>query len=513
MKYILGLVLFVVMLCCTYVAFAQSDNDPVRLEFDLKNNIKPFRVFPLGEKGVALSSVEESEKDGFDKFVIQKFDNDFQKQWTKQMPLNDELKYVDHTFNEDYLWVLFLKTGREKDNNIQLFRLSCLDGSWETIGTSIEKIRSFKKMITFGQDVIIGIHSENRAYPALIQSNFKERKIVEIWQSNNKEEKLHDIHRFKDELVLLSSAEMGRQSRLLMRKFAINQDRLISKESRSSIFSYQITFARYLINPENQEPFITGTYYPDKAKNEDVEYDNPVIASGVFVGKLHNDSIYTSFNSFSDFENFYRYFETTEAVRIKKKMNRKKNDNKELAVGFQLLLNEPYFYDEQLIFSGVAFSEKYKTVSTLGYDFYGRPINVYREVFNGYQYSSALIAAFGNQGELVWNNGFEIRNVKLMQLKNFPMFYHYGNNTVIAYYYQGKIFSRIIKRSETVDNYAQIPIAFHNPMDRLIGEENARICLWYDNYFLVYGYQKISNNYQLKRNKDNVFFMNKIAFE
>ncbi|MCF8302299.1 MAG: hypothetical protein K9I94_03410 [Bacteroidales bacterium] len=510
MKYYCWLFAGIFMALLSFKSQGQPGHEPVRMEVPLDKNVKPFRVFPLENRGVVLSSIEKSDDDNFDNLVVRLAGTDLSSKWIKQMPVNEELRYGAHVYGKKYLFILFLKTGREKDNNIQLFRIEIDSGSWETLGSSLDKIKSFEDMEIMENDVLIAVHTENRAYPALIKSDFQTQSITQIWQSDDKDEELLDLDIYVDKLTLLTKKDKGKESMLKLRRFILDHNSIELTQARISDFYYNITSARFIRSPKN-EGFIMGTYYPGRISNSEHVNSQAVTATGVFVSKMHNDSIYTTFNSFSDFKDFYRYFETTKALKIKKKMQR--NDDKEFEVGFQLLLNEPRFHNGELIFSGVSFSEQYRTISTVGYDYYGRPINIYREVFDGYLYTSAIIAAFGTQGELVWNNGLEIRDVKMMQLQNLPCFYHLKDETIIAYYYKGQIHSCIINGPETVDNFTQIPIALSSSMDRLTGEEQASIRLWYGNNFLVYGYQRINNSHRADRNRKNVFFMNKVAFE
>ena len=52
-----------------------------------------------------------------------------------------------------------------------------------------------------------------------------------------------------------------------------------------------------------------------------------------------------------------------------------------------------------------------------------------------------------------------------------------------------------------------------NPRDEVVEDENNHIIKWYDNYFLIYGYQKINNRSLSKQNERITFYLNKIAYK
>lgn len=72
--------------------------------------------------------------------------------------------------------------------------------------------------------------------------------------------------------------------------------------------------------------------------------------------------------------------------------------------------------------------------------------------------------------------------------------------------------TKLIDQNKTVESIAHTAIETLNPRDRVSNDENSIIEHWYNNYFIVYGYQQVKNNYVTSRNNKYVFYINKMAY-
>ena len=63
-------------------------------------------------------------------------------------------------------------------------------------------------------------------------------------------------------------------------------------------------------------------------------------------------------------------------------------------------------------------------------------------VFDGYRTSNCLVAAFSNEGDLMWDNYMHTSNLLELSLQeNVIVFGEGDTNIVMAYYYDNNIFS------------------------------------------------------------------------
>jgi hypothetical protein len=83
---------------------------------------------------------------------------------------------------------------------------------------------------------------------------------------------------------------------------------------------------------------------------------------------------------------------------------------------------------------------------------------------------------------------------------------------VLTYISEGKIASKVIDKNTTIDPLTTTDIATLSPRDRIARDGNSHIEAWYGDYFIIYGYHNIKNNYIDSRKNIYVFYINKLAF-
>jgi hypothetical protein len=89
----------------------------------------------------------------------------------------------------------------------------------------------------------------------------------------------------------------------------------------------------------------------------------------------------------------------------------------------------------------------------------------------------------------------------------------YENEFVtVAYINNGRVYSKVFDGSLDIDSDESI-IATNDGKDRVDRDENNFIKQWYNEYFLIYGYQKILNRSLSKQNERTIFYLNKIAYK
>jgi hypothetical protein len=138
------------------------------------------------------------------------------------------------------------------------------------------------------------------------------------------------------------------------------------------------------------------------------------------------------------------------------------------------------------------------------------------QVFDGYQYTHAMIAKFNAQGELLWSQVFKMYLwYKPMVAKSFIRIAAQEQNSIQLVYADGKnIYSKSVSfDGEILNEKTSNPINTENDNDK-IKVSYSNISFWYDKYFLSYGVQDIKNrgDDDVKRRR-KVFFMNKVSFE
>jgi len=146
-----------------------------------------------------------------------------------------------------------------------------------------------------------------------------------------------------------------------------------------------------------------------------------------------------------------------------------------------------------------------------GFGFYGYDSPT--QVFAGFRFLNAYILEFNPQGLLLNEWLFPIRNVLTQSLYNLVNLHQdKEGNTLFYYIHKDEIISQFMNGQQVIGVQTAIPVELSYKTDLL--EYSSRIAMqhWYNNNFLLSGYQYIKNT-QRGKSKRHIFFLNKLICE
>ncbi|MCL2245652.1 MAG: hypothetical protein FWC10_00850 [Lentimicrobiaceae bacterium] len=145
-----------------------------------------------------------------------------------------------------------------------------------------------------------------------------------------------------------------------------------------------------------------------------------------------------------------------------------------------------------------------------GYRYYGYEPPT--QTFAGFRFVHAYILEFDAQGLLLNDWIFPINNVLTQSLYNLVnLNQDKENNTLMYYVYGNEITSQFVNGKHVLTAQAAIPVELLSKADYIEYSSNQSMRHWYDNTFLLAGYQYIKNSQRGK--KRYVFFLNKLMCE
>ena len=252
----------------------------------------------------------------------------------------------------------------------------------------------------------------------------------------------------------------------------------------------------------------TGTYSPPEKRMADV---------GVFMCKTIDSKVdFIKFYKFLDFDNFLEYLSEKSQKKIEKKRGKKKKKGKDLKVSFQIAIHDIKVVDGQYIFLGESYYPTYRTETYTTTDANGNTVTRTRQVFDGYQYTHAVLASFDEEGNKNWDNIVEMwPSTKPFSVVRFINTSYSEDQIKMIYSSRSSIYSKSF--------YTDGEVAEDKNYGRITTEESgdkvkrsySDLDYWFDNYFIAYGAAKIKNkgSDKKKRGKRLVYFINKISYE
>lgn len=525
-------------------AFAYAQK-PLRVEIEAKGNTDAYRIIPYGEKGVLLFYEEMKTKNQEEKkWFFSFYDKNLRNTWEKSIELPKKWLLNGFNSDDDFAYILFSSRYKAQQTPIMLLKLNIKDGDSKIYQQKLSfkgLIRDFfvsKNVLFIGgetqptnfkeitqacysftlipaitgstilkKEPLIYIWDLNEEKGSIITTDYRKNAFVQDIQEDVDENKINYIIRSKpnrksSNIHILTYSREGIQ---------ISRLTLDNQEKNKRLNNTKL----YHVN--NDTSIAIGTYYVEpKGKLFHSQELSQNYASGIYFSKIVNrQQTIIKYYNFSKFTQLIYSFNKRVSKRMLKKAERMQERGEEISFDYQLLFHDIIAYKGQNIVIAEAYYPQYRTVYYTYYDMYGRPIVSTYTVFEGYRYTDAIVAAFNNNGNLLWNNTFRIKNILTHYLKERIKVLFDGEEIILVYSSEGKIASKVIKGNEVVEGteYTAIETSYKN--DKVLDDYNSDIVFWYDKYFISYGYQRIQNKVQMqgKQKKREVFYFNKIAFQ
>src|SRR5688572_15912597 len=125
--------------------------------------------------------------------------------------------------------------------------------------------------------------------------------------------------------------------------------------------------------------------------------------------------------------------------------------------------------------------------------------------------SDVCSSDLGEHGKLLWDNSFEINDVRTFTLEQFVKMDAQKEKIALLYLYDNKIRTKIIQDSIVLEGKTSKQL--QPKADASPGSSINRLDYWYDDYFLAYGVQDIGSPTLLGRNRKKVFFVSKVSYD
>jgi hypothetical protein len=304
--------------------------------------------------------------------------------------------------------------------------------------------------------------------------------------------------------VLISASNFTKQKTIWIRHYD-NHGNLISSSSLEADENKHLIFGR-IVKAESNLQIVAGVY---GGRSSDY-------SRGVFISTIDPVGYQQiRYYSFGDLENFFKYMKAKREKRVKERLERRKIKGKKDRLSYRFLVHQLIPYKDQFLLLGEAFYPKYSYNDQRGL-FFSQPwqngIYQHGRIFEGYYYTHAVIMAFNKNGDLLWDNSFEINDVKSFKLEQFVRAQLFEDKIALFYIFDGKLRTKIIHNSQVLEPKSENPLITGNPNemsytdDKFIGHVN----YWYDNVLIANGIQDIET--PGGRHKRRVYFLNKVVF-
>lgn len=528
--------LFTILVSATLTSPAQTNYAPMaagvkRLEIPVPTNADNFFTIPVRDDGVLLLT-----KMGRSGYSLVRFDTNLERQWQVDGTISDNLDYVNYSYDGKDVYLLFSKF---KSNRYQVIKVYVGPGFTEKFDIySLDKLEISEFKASRDAVYIAGVVREQ---PVLLYTNLQTRqsKLLPSAMKGSAEIQSIEIDSINHRVNVTYSVRKGKNYHLVVKSFDDN-----GRQDSQVILEPEEEFA--LLNGKlsplsDTTQLMIGTY---GYRSMQSATKGPV-SQGIYMSQITPEEVLpTRYYSFTDFKNFFSFMSPRDQERKERQIQRKKEKGDDLKLNYQLLVHDLIPQGDQFILVAEAFQPTFRSQNNYPYGGMGSPFgfggggfgsSMYspygwgwglwsmnswysgsrgffgnnQQVFDGWQYTHAVVAGFDKKGNLLWDNSFEIDNVKTMKLKEKVRTSMRDGLVTLFYSNNGTIRSKAVKGNLVVEGAQDKSIPTQKDGDKIRRNTNDDLEYWYDNYFLAWGYQRIQNEADGRR---NVFYLNKIAF-
>jgi hypothetical protein len=532
------LTLLITILFISLITLAQES--PLRVEIELDNYLDEVYAMPVGEEGVILFYEGENTRSDNKRWYFTLYDTEFEEEWSKNLMIDERMDYhgyqVDFENHKLYLVFTYLSGYLKKDKDCTVVEMDYKAGKLQQYTSRTPTTIDIDMYRINNGIVFIGGQTTHNFFQSCVESYcgawwylftgtsfFPKKAALATFDIENEEVEAHP-YTMKGESAVLSidpyqdktNVLIGHVDKKMPETFIdqydnkgelVNTIYLPPQENDKQILTAELT------EVDDEETVFIGTY--NRFEKRASVYSS---ANGFYFGMLRNEEVkYVNYYNFTDLKNFAKYMSSKQQKKVKKKKAKAKRKGKELEVSYNLLVHDVIKRGDEYIMIAEAFYAEYETRCYTTYS-NGTPTTTCYQVFVGWRYTHALVAAFDKEGDLLWDNSYKIYNILTFDLKERIKVMFDDEDIIMVYNYGGYINSKIIRGDKVLEGKTKTKIETNYDTDKVKANYGSNMDFWYDNYFIAYGTQKIKDKAKGKKRKSSkkkryVFYFNKIAFE
>ena len=478
---------------------------PNRVEFEAGKLHEDYTLINGGYDGIAVIQQTYKKVEGKYAWHVTKLDTALQEQWKKTLFVDVTARLLGYEYHEGKYYLL-LTASQYRNQDLLVYEID-LDGAVKEFEiTTVFPIR-LEYFEVIGETILLGGNVNNK--PAIITYNVHEKKprvLPGFYENRNQ---LLDIIIDDDELmftVILREKLVSRQYTVRAKTFTSEglmvQDLFITAgEKKNLIDGASTTF-------DNGIQMVAGAH-----SRRSTSY-----SKGLYLAKFVNGrQQFVKYHNYADLENFFGYMNQKREKRIKNRIQKRKDLGKNSKFNYRLLVHEMKELEDGVnLMVAEAYYPRYSNSNSLNspysYGYSGRGVPT---TFMGYKFTHAIIVAFNNNGEILWDHSFKIKDVQTYSLDKLVSVGNFADATVLMYLDENEIRSKVVRENDVVEGKTFNPVKLNDTNEEVRTRNPLQegIDHWYDECFYAYGVHNLAKPGPLGfKSSRKVFYINKIQY-
>lgn len=490
-----------------FASLSAQVNYQKRIEFDSKDGFDNEEIHPFGSNGFIMSSRSEETKDGEAEWNYELYNTDLESVKLKSVNINKKFTSDETYTNSEGLCVFY----RDKKGNFNLVSVRAKDLDIEQAEGRLPKKTYVSNMVVLGDYAFLKASVKKKPFLISVNRKTGRSNLIPIIIGDYSAKKTY-IKRMQ---VLENSGEILVFVEVMVKKRRneIYVVQLNSKGEKTGMFNFSDKIDENIINisgsniGEDQYIF-TGTYSRSNMSSE-----------GIFFSRVDKRKVdFIKFHKFADLKQFLSYLPQREQEKMEKRIQKRESKGKELVYSYNIADHAVIKAGDDFLFLGEAYyatyrQEAYTTTRTV--NGVTTTTTQYRTVFDGYQYTHAVLAKFNDKGKLLWDQTFAMWPAyKPYFVKRFISIAEQSDDEIkMVFASYNRIVSKTVAMDGTVTQENKSNVIETGFSGDRAKYSYSNIDYWYDRFFIAFGNQVIKNkeDKSVKR-KRKVFFISKVEY-
>jgi hypothetical protein len=493
------------------------DHTEITTKSEQGSDFTDYTAVPLGKEGllVSLAHYVKSKKE----ILIAKYDTTFQNVWEQKHVIKGEDKIVHYIVADSFIYYLVDKQRYD----YEILKINLNDGTMKVVNYEKMLKATYTEICASGDIVLLGGEAENN--PVVLHLNIETGRQQILPSLVQKSTYLASLSiDTKNDVILAIVAGKYNSYKYSFFYFYGLDAKLRYNVTIPDNKDYDLQTFRPLITGTD-EVLVFGTYSSPKWKR----------SQGVYSLKIKDkkESDFR-FYDFSYLNNFFNNLNEKKREKILAKVKRGRKKDSPVRYSNDYFISPLRVEKDRIYVSLEGYNPVYQNSNNMANNMIGSPYfgsgnsRVYNNrggnnsmwqnggnpnpsVTVSYKYEQGLVCSFDKQGKLLWDNQFDFDDFESQKI--FPFFSYSVKDDTLALFRldEEELFYKQTLKSTEKSLISEYKIPRRDSLDNIISRSDEILMHWYDDTYLVSGYQIVRNElYNPARRK--VFYFTRLRY-
>ena len=489
------------------------DHTEITTKSEEGSDFSDYTAVPLAEDGLLVSLTHYVK--GKKEILIAKYDTTFQNVWEQKHVIRGEDKIIHYVVADSFIYYLVDKQRYD----YEILKINLYNGTMKVI--NYEKIlkATYKEICAAGDIILLGGEADNN--PVVLHLNIetgRQQILPSLVQKSTYLANLTiDIE--KDVILAIVAGKYNSYKYSFFYFYGLD-GKLRYNVTIPDNKDYDLqTFRPLMVGTD--EILVFGTYSSPRWKR----------SQGIYSLKIKDKKENGfRFYDFSYLNNFFNNLndKKREKMTAKVKKGRKKGSPVRYANDYfvsPLRVKEDKIYLALEGYNPIYQNNNAMPNGMMGNPYFGTPTSrIYNRGTNRnmwqhqntsvtvtYKYEQGMICSFDKEGRLLWDNQFDFDEFETQKI--FPFFSYSVKNDTLALFRldEEELFYKQTVKSKEQSLVSEYEVPRRDSLDNIINRSDEILMHWYDDNYLVSGYQVVRNElYNPARRK--VFYFTRLRY-